>query len=157
MGAKDGQNIGFPPNLGCFPPGISSACCLVLSWVLCFDVILVSHDLFTFVEHKLEASRPPSLCLYLHPSPPSSSSPPTHIPTPPTGYISIYLSIAPGCRRYKHFMWCVSAGLHISLTLGPHCCTSAAVNPPPHHHHHLEAPQQSIHITTIVRHGRGRP
>lgn len=104
VGAKDGEHKGSPSNLGCLPPGIPSACWLVLSWLLCFVVILLSHNLFTFVEHKLEASRPPSLCLYLHPSLPSSSSSTSHSPTPPTGSISIYLSVAPGCRRYKHFM-----------------------------------------------------
>lgn len=96
----------------------------------------------------LEASWPLALFLTLHP--PSSSSSPTHIPMLPTHSTSIHLSITAGWQRNKHFMWCMSVGLHIFLIL----CPSAAllwVWPP-----HLKALQQSIHISATVRLGRGR-
>lgn len=115
--------------------------------------------MFTFVKQtrmhlSVFASWKPVDLLLFSLFPPSSSSSPTHIPMLLTHSISIYLSITPGCQRYKHFMWCVSVGLHIFLTLWSHCCTTLGLTttppPPPQspaavipHYHYRQARQGS--------------
>lgn len=121
-----GENITSPQNKHWLPGSQ-----LVLDLV----VILISHKLFTIVKHKQlypsvwkPVDLPPSLPL--SPSLPISLLPHPHPHPHAASCLHIYLSITPGWWRHKHFMWRVSAGHRISLTLGSQCCITPALTPP---------------------------